>query len=227
VPHAPWLDFSERLGIPVVIDAASCFEAIERDPRGTVGGVPTVLSFHATKSFSTAEGGCVMTTDPALAQRVWSALNFGFESSRDSAAASTNGKMSEYHAAIGLAELDGWTEKRASLHDVARKYRCAFDHECRSGRLWVAPDVAGCYALLEVASESASTRVRERLEAAGLDSRLWYGMGLQEQTHFRDSPQDALTVTRCLAPRCIGLPMAPDLTDEVICRVVRVVREAL
>jgi hypothetical protein len=40
------------------------------------------------------------------------AANFGFHSVRDCRAPNTNGKRSEVHAALGLAELDGWEGKR-------------------------------------------------------------------------------------------------------------------
>src|SRR4029078_4749782 len=100
-------------------------EAITAHPAAPTGPVPVALSFHATKSFATAEGGCVVTADRSMAGAVTQALNFGFHDSRDSRAASTNGKMSEYHAAIGLAELDGWDEKRRAILRAAEAYRCA------------------------------------------------------------------------------------------------------
>jgi dTDP-4-amino-4,6-dideoxygalactose transaminase len=226
VSQAACLEFREQAGVPVVIDGAGCFEALERNPRVIGGGVPVALSFHATKSFSTGEGGCVITSDTAIAVEIWRALNFGFRSTRDSTVASTNGKMSEYHAAVGLAELDGWPAKRAALQDVAQRYRRAFASEHRAEPLWVAPDVAGCYALLEVENDAASTRARERLADAAIDSRLWYGTGLHEQTHFRECPHDALTVTSGLASRIIGLPTAPDLADSAIARIVRALGDA-
>ena len=101
VPQAPWLEFHRRTGIPVVIDGGASFEAISAAPSQHLGEIPVALSFHATKSFSTAEGGCVITTDHQLSTQVNQALNFGFFSTRDCAVASTNGKMSEYHAAVG------------------------------------------------------------------------------------------------------------------------------
>ena len=53
-----------------------------------------------------ANGGLV-SVDTDLVTRVGMALNFGFYGSREARAAGMNGKMSEYNAAVGLAELDG------------------------------------------------------------------------------------------------------------------------
>ena len=123
VPHAPCLDFRERTGIPVVIDGGASFEGILASPARYLGELPTALSFHATKSFSTGEGGCVVTTDDKLSVGVTRALNFGFFGDRNTQSPSTNGKMSEYHAAVGLAELDAWPQKCHAFDVVARAYR--------------------------------------------------------------------------------------------------------
>src|SRR5207245_1355138 len=118
--------FTAATGIPVIIDGAASFAGLVERPEASLGAIPVALSFHATKAFATGEGGAVATEDVALARRVAQALNFGISGVRDSRMASTNGKMSEYHAAVGLAELDGWTEKLAAFRVVAERYRQAF-----------------------------------------------------------------------------------------------------
>jgi len=217
--------FRERTGIPVVIDGGGSFEAVCRNPGETLGAIPTALSFHATKSFAMGEGGCVVTTDEPLASDVARALNFGFESSRNSVAASINGKLSEYHAAVGLAELDQWTGTHNAFLDVAQQYRCAFAASLPNHRLVVAPEVASCYALLEAESADAATEIRRHLEESNVDTRLWYGEGLQRHDCYRDLPRDSVDVTQSLAPRLIGLPMACDLTNDAIERIVATIGE--
>ena len=93
-----------------MIDGAASFAGLAERPDRFLGAIPVAISFHATKAFATGEGGAVATSDVDLAQRSAQALNFGVSSIRDCRMASTNGKMSEYHAAVGLAELDGWPE---------------------------------------------------------------------------------------------------------------------
>jgi len=57
--HAAWEDFQREYGMAVVVDAAASFEWFwSGAPNGlAAGSVPVVVSFHATKTFSTAEGG--------------------------------------------------------------------------------------------------------------------------------------------------------------------------
>ena len=220
VPQAPWLDFHRRTGIAVVIDGGASFEAISADPRRFLGEIPVALSFHATKSFATGEGGCVVTTDSRANVQVAQALNFGFFSARECCGASTNGKMSEYHAAVGLAELDGWADKHAALLSVATLYRQRAQALSLGSQLIVAPDVAGCYVLFRCADDTGGADILQGLSLSHIESRFWYGHGLHRQPYYADVSRDSLPVTEMVAPRIIGLPVAPDLSEEVVRRVV-------
>ena len=221
VPQGPWLAFKRRTGIPVVIDGAASFEGLTEVPERHLGELPVALSFHATKCFATGEGGAVATTDVELARQVVRALNFGFFGGRDAASPSLNGKMSEYHAAVGLAELDAWPAKRAAFRVAADHYRRLLTGVGLSERFYGPPDIAGCYALFRCAGEPEAARVQQCLRVNGVDFRLWYGEGVHRQTYFSDLPHDALLTTEEQAPRILGLPMAPDLTEACIARIVR------
>jgi dTDP-4-amino-4,6-dideoxygalactose transaminase len=220
LPQADWITFREHSGIPVVFDAAASFACISQRPGNSfVGPIPTVLSFHATKSFGIGEGGGIISTDPALAARITSALNFGFFNIRDSAVPSINGKLSEFHAAVGLAALDCWDEKDAALRRVVHAYEKQFVSYGLGNRFIGFPDVDGSYALFKCDDENTAANVETYLKSAGVDFRFWYGQGLRHHTHFLDVPCDDLPVTEILGRCLIGLPMAPDLSHNAIKRI--------
>lgn len=227
VAQEPWLAFRRRSGIPVVIDGAASFEALASDAGPFTGDIPVSMSFHATKSFATGEGGCVATTNVSLAMRVIEALNFGFFERRESRTASINGKMSEYHAAVGLAELDEWPSKRLAFSAVAAAYRRRLAAAGLADRLVTTPTVAGCYVLYRCADAHDAVRVCQSLTKSSVEHRLWYGTGLLGQPHFRDAPHDSLDVTERLAPLVIGLPVAPDLPESAIDQVVRALEQSV
>jgi dTDP-4-amino-4,6-dideoxygalactose transaminase len=81
--------------------------------------------------------------------------------------------------------------------------------------------------LLEATSERAAQDACAKLRAAGFDSRLWYGLGLHREPYFRDAARDPLPQVEALAPRLIGLPVAADLAEAVVERIVAVVAAAL
>ena len=182
VPQDCWSAFRQRTGRAVIIDGGASFEALVMDPARFVGDIPVALSFHATKSFSTAEGGCVVTTDTALARRVREALNFGFFDARNCMRASTNGKLSEYHAAVGLASADAWPAAQVDLRRVAEGYAHRLAAVGLGGRIQLMPTVAGCYAIDACLDAAEASLLRRSLDDAGVETRAWYGEGLHRQT---------------------------------------------
>jgi dTDP-4-amino-4,6-dideoxygalactose transaminase len=227
VPQLPWQHFRDRTGVPVVIDGAASFGAGREAPEHIFGTVPVVLSLHATKGFGTAEGGAVVWTDPDRINQVTRALNFGFFGTRDSRCASTNGKMSEYLAAVGHASLDGWTNLRQAYLGVATRYRRAANQAGFSDRLFAPPDIGMTYVILACLSRAEATRVQDALRRDNIEWRFWYGGGLQTQSYFANLPAERLRTTEQLMPRLLGLPMAPDLNDDEITRVVSCVAAAV
>lgn len=220
VPQMKWLEFQKHTGIPVVIDGAASFEAVASEPERFLGLIPVVLSLHATKSFSSGEGGAVACTDGSLVLDAGVALNFGFNNSRDSISASINGKLSEYHAAVGLAELDGWLEKRAQFSQVAASYgRHALQVGLGDG-LVVGPEICSSYVLFQCEDRAQAARVQAQLAADGIGFRLWYGAGIHRQPHFADCLRASLEMTDRIAPLLVGLPMATDMPECAVARVV-------
>src|SRR5690606_31425972 len=128
------------------------------------------------------------------------ALNFGFLDSRVSCSASVNGKLSEYHAAVGLAELDDWTAKRSALSRVAGLYRRHADDLPPGASLVAWPEICSSYVLLKCQDAAQSMRVRSALDADRIGYRLWYGTGLHAHPHFALCSRSNLDVTDRLAP---------------------------
>ena len=222
VPQEPWRRFRAATGIPIVIDGAAGFAGLTERPEQYLGEIPVAISFHATKAFATGEGGAVATEDVALARRVAQTLNFGISGVRDCRMASTNGKMSEYHAAVGLAELDGWAAKLAGFRAVAEHYRRALVAGGLAERFYGAPDIGPNYALFRCRDSAEAERAAHGLGDNGIDFRLWYGTGLHHQTYYTDLPHDPLEMTDKLAPCLLGVPMAPDIGPATIARIVSV-----
>ena len=210
VPQAKWEAFSNVTGVPVVIDGAASFESILSAPMTYLGNVPVAVSFHATKAFCTGEGGAIFCGDPGLWRPTVQCLNFGYDLDRVCRTPSINGKMSEYHAAVGLAELDGWEGKRRRYARVADRYRTCFGTSVAS--LHLAPSVASNYVILEAHSVAHADELTDLLVQNGVGHRRWYGSGAHRQPYCADFDRDEVPVADDLAHRLIGLPMSVDLT---------------
>ena len=227
VPQAPWLEFRERTGVPVVIDGAATFETVGDQLGWALGELPVAMSFHATKAFAAGEGGCVASTDTGAVERIGQALNFGFSGSRDSATPSLNGKLSEYHAAVGLAALEEWNATSEATARVLNLYRESFNRLGLADRLVCGPEVASIYVLFQARMHLEANDVAARLAQEGISHRRWYGGGLQTHTRIAGCWSDPLPVTEELAPRLLGLPFAVDLDERAVARIAAAVAHGL
>lgn len=219
--HA-WDSFSGRTGLPVVVDAAACFDTL--DPvalRGT--RIPVAVSLHATKTLSTAEGGIMLCGDAGLVGRAAAAVNFGFVDARVSMVPGFNGKLSEYHAIVGLADLDGWARKRAGFLGTAAAYATAAREIGLADRILVNTTRATPYAHFIARSEAEAGKVTQALEAQGIEWRRWYGNGLAGQPAFSDCPAKPLPVTGDVASRVLGLPFSEDLDRMTVVRILQAI----
>lgn len=223
---AGWERAQAQTATPVVVDAAASFEAFEAAGSGVESGagsgglisatVPAVLSLHATKVFSTAEGGALMVRDETTLRRAGQATNFGLNDARVCEMDGFNGKLSEYHAAVGLAQLDHWTARKAQVARIAGLYRDGARGADLPGQLHVAPGIAGAYALFQTDDPAPADRAGARLASAGIGHRRWYGRGLHREPVFAGCERDPLPVTERLGGGTIGLPAALDLTGAEI-----------
>ena len=216
VPYGDWQEFTRLSGIPVVIDAAAGFDAVAADPENTIGDLPVMLSLHATKAFGVGEGGLILCRDAELLLRCGRALNFGFLDSREALVAGFNGKMSEYHAAVGLAALDAWPQTRAGFLAAAQAYRSAAQRSGLGGRIIAETGWASNYVLYRAETAAEAVAAQQSLAQANIDFRLWYGVGCHAHPAYAEFPRDPLPVTEDVAPRIIGLPVAVDLAEEAI-----------
>ncbi len=220
---AAWEVVQETTGVPVVVDAAAAFERFVEAPGRISARVPAVLSFHATKSFTTVEGGAVLLADQAALLRLAQIANFGMDDSRTCRMPGLNGKLSEYHAAVGLACLDEWPARAARYRAVAAAYAEAAANW--PGRIVTLPEISSAYVLWEAPDGLAADRAAAALAAVGHVTRRWYGAGLHAQPFFADAQADPLPVTSDLSARHLGLPAAIDLTVEEIADVVAAASE--
>lgn len=215
-----WRQFALRTGKPVIVDAAGCFDSLDiatlQPASGEGGLLALAVSLHATKTLSTAEGGLLVADDPAVAERAGRALNFGFTTQRQAVGPSINGKLSEYHAAIGLAELEGWPRKQAGFRFAATAYRELSIPLGFPERLNVNPAQANPYALFHASDPAEARGVARELSRAGIGHRFWYGRGLHRQPEFSACPAEPLPITEDLTSRLVGLPFACDLGREEI-----------
>jgi dTDP-4-amino-4,6-dideoxygalactose transaminase len=116
-------EIADTYGLKVIYDACHTFGvAIDGIPILSHGDL-SVMSFHATKVYTTFEGGAIICHDEATKKRIDNLKNFGFANETTVVAPGINAKMNELQAAMGLLQLkyiDGAIDKRKA---IAESYR--------------------------------------------------------------------------------------------------------
>jgi dTDP-4-amino-4,6-dideoxygalactose transaminase len=215
------LAICQKRGATVIIDSASSLGG-PRSARDRGEGVFEVFSMHATKPFAVGEGGAIFAHrmhDGALR----SALNFALNSYANPAgpAWGFNGKMSEFHAAVGIAQL-------GRIGDIVRR-RQAFAALYRD-RLKQYPEVAcpqdmscapwQCFPIL-LPSAAAAERFVQSAAAVSVEIRRYYTPSLSRWPNARCF--EPCPVAEDLSGRMCGLPVraldsgseAEEITDLV------------
>ena len=118
-----------KYNIKVIYDAAHCFGSTYLGRSVFNYGDISVTSFHATKLYHTVEGGAVFTQDPHLLQHLASLRNFGHDGPVDFAAIGINGKNSEFHAAVGLVNLNYIDQILSKRKELCSEYDKLLRHE--------------------------------------------------------------------------------------------------
>lgn len=115
-------DIARKYGLRVIYDAAHAF-GVQRDgrPIGSFGDA-SVFSFHATKLFTTLEGGLITTPREADRESIYYLRNFGIKSEEEVVGVGINGKMNELQAAIGIANLPKVAEEMRLRSLLREKY---------------------------------------------------------------------------------------------------------
>ena len=118
-------DIADRHNLKIIYDAAHCF-GVEYNGKSIFeyGDIST-LSTHATKIFHTVEGGFMRTGNDQTMRKINLMKNFGHDGVDQFSAIGINGKNSEFHAAMGLANLNHISDilaKRKSQYELYKLY---------------------------------------------------------------------------------------------------------
>lgn len=218
---------ADRVGIPLVFDAAHAFGA--RLQGRSVGGfgAAEVFSLTPTKPLVAGEGGLVATRDAELARQVRIGRNYGNPGNYDSQFSGLNGRMSEFHAAVALASLERFEEDLAARQARAERY-------CNG-----VAGVTGLRAQTVRAGDTSTWKdltifidkekygldageVSVALRADGIDTRRYFWPPVHLHHAYRSRFPTVLPVTEAVAGSVISLPVWPAMELSTVDIVIEV-----
>ena len=231
--HKAIQDIADRHNLKVIYDAAHVF-GVEVDGQG-IGclGNASMFSFHATKVFHTVEGGAVSFNDPALKTKLVSAKNFGFIAAEEADSISLNAKMTELHAAMGLANLEIIDEQIIRRRQLVEHYlENLSDVDDLELFHWNNPSVKYNYAYFPIRVKHSSPTARDELvsrlqQEFGIQARRYFFPLISDLACYRAEHNSSDTpVAKDISDRVVTLPLYVDLTfDQIdfICGAIRTI----
>lgn len=224
--------FASRYGLKVLYDAAHAFGVRYRGVPAVRYGDAAILSFHATKVFSTIEGGAVCTTDSSLLQALEDAKNFGIRDEEHCAAVGGNAKLNEFQAAMGLCNLRHIGNEMARRHALAEHYRARL--ASRPGLRLPTPRTGiesnDAYFPLFFRTQELRDRTHARLAASGISARKYFFPLIPDLDCYAGSAAAAaarVPVARRLAAGVLCLPLYADLLPDEADRICELVIKEL
>ena len=217
-----------RHDIWALFDSAPAFGSmVDGQPIGRYGDAQ-IFSFHATKPFSTMEGGCLASPSPDFIERAGYIREFGQDGQREVVSVGLNGKMTEVQALVGLERFKQWN---AAGYHQQRQYkvgvyryllseipgvRTIYDQEGQ-WPIWL-------YCPILVNNRDA---VLKRLHERGVMARTYYAPCLHQTPAFKRYARGPLPISEEIGQQIIALPCYSDLTDGEMHTIVKAVQEAM
>ena len=109
--------------LKILYDAAHAFGVRKNGRCIALEGDASIFSFHATKLFNTIEGGAIVYRDERYKKNFDMYKNFGIENEESIPFIGGNGKMNEFQAAMGLANLPHMQQIIQCRKDYTLHYR--------------------------------------------------------------------------------------------------------
>lgn len=225
---------ADKYRLKVIYDAAHAF-GVKKDGQSILNfGDISTLSFHATKTYNTIEGGALVCHSLDMKQHIDYLKNFGFEDEVTVIEPGINSKMDEVRAAYGLLNLQVVDNAISRRKEVARMYVESLQDvdgidlykpivESFSNKFFTLN--YSYFPIFIDADRYGMTRddVYEKLKAFGIYGRRYFYPLITSFAPYRNLPSSAkenLPIANLFANRVICLPMHHELTNQDVSKVI-------
>ena len=217
-------------GLPLIEDCAQAHGAAYKGRPAGSTGIAGTFSFYPTKNLgAVGDGGCVVTSDGALAERLRSVREYGWRTHYLSSEPGINTRLDELQAAflnVLLPDLPAKNAKRRALAEIYRQELSGIPGLV----LPLLPDWVEPVYHLYVVQHPERDELQKRLREKGVGTAIHYPSPVHLQDAYRNRvplAPDGLPVTETLMPRILSLPMYPELSEAEARMAATAVRDVL
>jgi dTDP-4-amino-4,6-dideoxygalactose transaminase len=216
---------ANQYGLKVIYDAAHAVGVNYQNQSLLNCGDISATSFHATKMLNTAEGGACIASNESLHKKLQEIRFFGYNDDKEIVRNGLNGKLTEVHAAIGIANLAYLSR---ALDDRKKKYsqyktlladcpKLAFQKLNHSGNYSYFPII--------MPTEATVLYVVKHLQANGVVPRRYFYPSVNTYTSIVS--YQPMPISEGIASRIICLPLYYNLSEGDVDCIGRLVLDAM
>ena len=203
---------AKKHGLSVIYDAAHAMGVQYKGRSIMEYGDMSCTSFHATKMLNTAEGGGVFTLNEELDAKLRRIRFFGFENHADIVEDGFNGKMTEVHAAVGIANLRYLDQALADRKAKYARYKEILGQNPDIRFQKITSDCNCSYFPAIFKDEATALKVIESLSAVQVFPRRYFYPSVNTFTKL--VPYVPMPVSEDVAARILCLPLHIGMSME-------------
>ena len=221
---------ASKHGIAMIYDAAHAFGVTYKGKSILEYGDASMVSLHATKLMHSVEGGFIVAKDSTVSDKMEWMRRFGHNGPDAYHGVGANAKMSEFHAAMGLCNLNHIDEILAKRKAICEAYDQALFSDQSSSISLPLSSIAYregtsrnfAYYPVLFGSESELFDAVSRLESKGVFPRRYFYPALDEVPELQreDSPY---SISSGVSKRVLCLPLSDSMDITVVDQVSAVV----
>jgi dTDP-4-amino-4,6-dideoxygalactose transaminase len=223
---------ADTYGLKIIYDAAHAFGIHIKGDSVLNYGDLSILSFHATKTYSTIEGGAIVCHDEKMKQRIDYLKNFGFADEVTVVAPGINAKMNEVQAAFGLLGLKHVDAAISHRRSVSDEYQKELKDVYGISLLDNSGDVTHNYSYFPIFVDenkygTSRDTLYQILKENNILARRYFYPLISDFPSYRGLQSaniDNLPIAHKAAKQVICLPMHHEISQDDIYRVIQIIK---
>jgi len=214
---------AKKHGLKVIYDAAHAFDVTYKGKSILAYGDASTLSFHATKLFHTVEGGAVILHDGEADHRLRLLRSFGHIGD-EHFSLGMNAKMSEVHAAMGMAVLPHMEHIRAERKVLSETYDQALPAAFLRPEIPEGTHYNHAYYPIILPDAELRGSLMDAMVAKGINPRRYFHPSLNELPYLE---RQSMPRSGSIASRVLCLPLYNGLRKDEQERVLKAMYDHL
>ena len=216
---------ADKYSLPLIYDAAAAMGVKYKNESVLKYGQLSVMSFHATKVFTTFEGGAIISDSVNMKQKIDQMRNFSILDEEIVAGLGVNGKMNEVEASMGLLQLkslDETIEKREAIYEEYESEIKKID----GIRMCTIPvTIEYNYAYAPIFFDNGQAMRDNLYDEMRLNNifcrKYWYPL-ITHHEFYNMEQRSELNIANNMSNQVLCLPIYPDLKHSQVHRIIEI-----